>query len=472
MTLHALVRDEFQGQIAEDADYYFCDAKGCDVVYFTTDGRTFTKPQLKVAVGIKETELPIQVCYCFDWTTDDIERELRLTGTTTIPDRIKLKVQQGYCQCETTNPQGSCCLGNVNRAVKEVRAKLAAQSGAAVDQPHSNGRGTPDTVPTSTAGGGPRKEKGGVLATAGAAFTAVVASACCWLPLLLIAFGFSAAGVGSFFESYRPYFLTATFALLGVAWYFTYRSAIRSAWVRLRGKPVPLSAGEACCAPEATPPAAHSCCATEPEPDAASQPVRRRFTVRQFNQVMLWVATVVILLFALFPRWSGLLFGGGNRDTTTAVTADDHQQLILELKGMTCEGCAATIEKALRGVPGVSAATVSYEKSQAVVLVPTGREVPRDAILEAVRQAGYEARFAEGTGLGETVYRLGLGGMTCEGCAATVEQALRKVPGVARVEVNYRRAEAVVTARPGSAVQPEALLRAVQDAGYSAELKK
>jgi hypothetical protein len=39
----------------------------------------------------------------------------------------------------------------------------------------------------------------------------------------------------------------------------------------------------------------------------------------------------------------------------------------------------------------VSGATVSYEKSQAVVFVPKGQEVPRDAILQAVRQAGYSA---------------------------------------------------------------------------------
>ena len=64
------------------------------------------------------------------------------------------------------------------------------------------------------------------LATLGAVFTAIVGSACCWLPFLLIAFGFSAAGAGSIFAEYRPFFLTATFVLLALAWYLTYRSAI------------------------------------------------------------------------------------------------------------------------------------------------------------------------------------------------------------------------------------------------------
>ncbi|MCI0460162.1 MAG: copper ion binding protein, partial [Gemmataceae bacterium] len=418
---------------------------------------------------------------------------------TTIPDRIKQKVQQGYCQCETMNPQGTCCLGNVNRAVKEARAKLASRPGAGTGQPHHNGQGAAvDITPSISARGGQPREKGAFVATLGAVFTAIMGSACCWLPLLLIAFGFSAAGVGSFFEQYRPYFLTATFTLLAVAWYFTYRTAIWRAWARLRGQPIPVPAVEAYCASEATPAPANFCCATESVPKPASvhsccgieaepkaeaccapqaktvagQPARGRFTLRQFNQVMLWMATVMIVLFALFPQWIGLLLGGAGSNPTGGVNADDQQQIVVELKGMTCEGCAPIVEKALRGVPGVSAANVSYDKSQAVVFVPKGQQVTRDAIFQAVRQAGYSAGFVEGSELREAIYRLELSGMTCEGCAATVQQALRKVPGVARVEVNYPQAEAVVTAQSGSALQPEELLRAVQDAGYSAKLKK
>lgn len=59
--------------------------------------------------------------------------------------------------------------------------------------------------------------KSALAAAWGALVTVVLGSACCWLPLLLVAFGFSAAGVGQFFEQYRPYLLTAALALLGLA---------------------------------------------------------------------------------------------------------------------------------------------------------------------------------------------------------------------------------------------------------------
>ncbi len=61
--------------------------------------------------------------------------------------------------------------------------------------------------------------------------------------------------------------------------------------------------------------------------------------------------------------------------------------------------------------------------------------------------------------------------MTCAGCAVTARQARSKVPGVAHVEVNYDRAEAVVTIQPGKTVLPEALIQAVRDAGYSATFR-
>ena len=56
-------------------------------------------------------------------------------------------------------------------------------------------------------------------------------------------------------------------------------------------------------------------------------------------------------------------------------------------------------------------------------------------------------------------------GMTCNHCKAHVEKALLKVNGVEEVEVNLEKGEAVVK---GTASR-EDLLKAVEDAGYSAD---
>jgi len=212
------------------------------------------------------------------------------------------------------------------------------------------------------------------LATLGAVVTSTVASACCWLPLLLIAFGFSAAGVGTVFAEYRPLFLTAAFLLLAFAWYLTYRPAIQRAWMRLSGKEVQPPTDE-CCVGETSPATSQSCC----------PPVSPRR--RWFNQVMLWVATVVVIAFAFFPSYAGILLGDGSSQKAAETTAP---VITLRIEGMTCEACAAHIQKALADVPGVQSASVDYGKETARVAVDANAPPSREALVKAVESAGYK----------------------------------------------------------------------------------
>ena len=64
-------------------------------------------------------------------------------------------------------------------------------------------------------------------AATGSVLAAMASSACCWLPLVLMGVGLSAAGVGTFFERYRPYFLVVAVVLLGVWFYFNYFRFVR-----------------------------------------------------------------------------------------------------------------------------------------------------------------------------------------------------------------------------------------------------
>lgn len=220
------------------------------------------------------------------------------------------------------------------------------------------------------------------LATIGAVVTAILGSACCWLPVLLIALGVSAAGVGRFFEEYGSYFLAATLLLLAAAWYFTYRTAMEHAWAWLRGRPGTVPAILTCCTPEADLAAAGGCGSTGPGVQAGEgcaalvatdgrRFARPRVPVRRGQQVLLWLATALIALVALFPHRIGRFVS--SKDRLTVVTpSDDVQQVVLHIQGLTCEGCAAAIEQALRGVSGVPAASVHYKDSEARVFVPKG----------------------------------------------------------------------------------------------------
>ena len=75
-----------------------------------------------------------------------------------------------------------------------------------------------------------------------------------------------------------------------------------------------------------------------------------------------------------------------------------------------------------------------------------------------------------GDGTGELRVELSVQGMTCDACAAHVEAALQSVEGVRAAQVpGWRSGRAVVTFASPGGVAPEALIRAVNEAGYKAE---
>ena len=109
----------------------------------------------------------------------------------------------------------------------------------------------------------------GPLAASGSALAGIAASACCIGPLVLSLLGVSGAAFAQRFEPLRPYFLVATYALLGAAFYLTYRPAKAA-----------CGPGEAC---ELT-------------------------RANRVGRVMLWIATAVAILATTFPWYSQYLF--------------------------------------------------------------------------------------------------------------------------------------------------------------------
>jgi hypothetical protein len=104
--------------------YSFCSTRDCPVVYFEeVHSGSFTSDDLRAPVGIKATEDPIPLCYCFGFDERHIRAEISRTGKTTIPQRISKLIREGLCACETRNPSGVCCLGEVNRTVERLTAR-------------------------------------------------------------------------------------------------------------------------------------------------------------------------------------------------------------------------------------------------------------------------------------------------------------------------------------------------------------
>lgn len=190
-----------------------------------------------------------------------------------------------------------------------------------------------------------------------AAAAAFAASLCCILPVLSIVLGLGAFGAASFFETLRPFLLILAFAALGFGFYQVYFRR------------------EQCGEDEI--------CARKP--------------VERINQLVLWIATIAIAVFALFPFYTGFLVSAldsnvpesSNQMIVSNETQNKTATIIIE--GMTCEGCASHINETLKKLKGVISAEASYKNKNVKVVYNSG-QITLEDIKKAINEIGYVAR--------------------------------------------------------------------------------
>src|SRR5438874_9392269 len=84
----AVARETIEALLTPDAvarlqrgPYFFDRCFDCEVVYFSNENDSyFTKCDLRVRVGIKESTPPIPICYCFGHTVEAARCEIQATG--------------------------------------------------------------------------------------------------------------------------------------------------------------------------------------------------------------------------------------------------------------------------------------------------------------------------------------------------------------------------------------------------------
>lgn len=193
--------------------------------------------------------------------------------------------------------------------------------------------------------------KAKTLTVGGALLAALAASSCCIGPLVLAALGIGGAGAMSVLSAYRPYILILTATLLGGGFYLTYR------------RPKALE-GDAC-----------GC---------------ERPRASRAGRTGLWVATVLVVLFAAAPTLLAKVLDPAAAPSAPADATVQLEQAVIVVQGMDCEACAVHLRTALAKVGGFHGLTLDLARhSVTVSYEPAAGRL--DAYIAAIDDLGYEA---------------------------------------------------------------------------------
>lgn len=89
----------------------------CRVGYFR-DADVVLLEQMRVTPFHKARGPERTVCFCFGHSEGDIRDDVRRNGRSTIRESIADACRHGRDDCERSNPEGRCCLGNVARMIE------------------------------------------------------------------------------------------------------------------------------------------------------------------------------------------------------------------------------------------------------------------------------------------------------------------------------------------------------------------
>lgn len=188
----------------------------------------------------------------------------------------------------------------------------------------------------------------------GSTVSAIGSKLCCIGPLML-GVGLGATGVAAIIEPFRPYLLGVAILSLAFSFYSVYFRREKCA-------------------------------------DGSSCAVK---TAGRTTKTFLWVTAFLVTAVAFLPFYVGYLAAVTipQNDTSAFSAAENepNKTVVIEVEGMTCEGCAMTINQTLRKMKGIVSAEGSF-KDKNVKVVYDLKQTTLDEIKQAINALGYKAK--------------------------------------------------------------------------------
>ena len=140
-----------------------------------------------------------------------------------------------------------------------------------------------------------------------------------------------------------------------------------------------------------------------------------------------------------------------------------------KIKGMHCAGCVRTIERVLLKAPGVRSAAVNFASETALIEFDE-KIISEKGLSETIKEIGYDLDIGvqqdgESTrGESETV-SMKVIGMDSPHCAMIVEGAIKKLPGIKNIDVDFSNKRAKVVFDK-SKISIDDIFKVISDSGY------
>ena len=181
---------------------------------------------------------------------------------------------------------------------------------------------------------------------------AIGASLCCITPVLAVLAGSTGmASSFSWMEPFRPYLIGLTILVLTYAW-----------WDKLKPKKEDIE------------------CACEPEVGGQVS--------FWYSKIFLALITAFSVVMLSFPYWGDALIKS-ERTQTVVTNKSDLFKKTIQIKGMTCASCEATVEKVAMDIDGVVSAKASTKNKNAVIEFDKSK-TDMHSIMKAIATTGYK----------------------------------------------------------------------------------
>lgn len=179
---------------------------------------------------------------------------------------------------------------------------------------------------------------------------ALSSSLCCIVPIVALFAGASGSLANvAWIEPYRPYFIAATFVILGLAWFLSFRKAKVD--------------------------------------DCGCETPKRSFL---HSKGFLAIVTVISFLLVTFPSYANLLLDKQDH-TAQQSQQDKNEKIVIEVTGMTCSACELHIENDVKKLSGITTVKASYEKKNVTISYePT--KIDPEKIKQAINATGYKVK--------------------------------------------------------------------------------